>query len=142
MEVGPVRVFRFAALLGLIVLTAAACASTGAEPPLSSSATTTMMYGWERHFTLEWTAEPESSGARRVKGYLYNKNGEMALTVRVLAQALDSSGAVVGQRIEPIPGGIGGFGRAYFIVANLPAANSYRVSVWDYSWFQAPSDRR
>ncbi len=129
---------RFAALFGLIVLTAAACATTGAEPPLSSSATTTMMYGWERHFALEWTAEPERG---RVSGYLHNRNGENALSVRVLAQALDASGAVVGQRIQAIPGGVGGFGRAYFTLANLPAANSYRVSVWDYTWFQAPGDR-
>ncbi len=131
-------VVRFAALFGLIVLTAAACATTGAEPPLSSSATTTMMYGWERHFTLEWTAEPERG---RVSGYLHNRNGENALSVRVLAQALDASGAVVGQRIQAIPGGVGGFGRAYFTLASLPAANSYRVSVWDYTWFQAPGDR-
>jgi len=133
-----VTVVRFAALFGLIVLTAAACATTGAEPPLSSSATTTMMYGWERHFTLEWTAEPERG---RVSGYLHNRNGENALSVRVLAQALDASGAVVGQRIQAIPGGVGGFGRAYFTLASLPAANSYRVSVWDYTWFQAPGDR-
>ena len=131
-------VVRFAALFGLIVFTAATCSTTGAEPPLSSSATTTMMYGWERHFALEWTAEPERG---RVSGYLHNRNGENALSVRVLAQALDASGAVVGQRIQAIPGGVGGFGRAYFTLANLPAANSYRVSVWDYTWFQAPGDR-
>ena len=135
-------VVRFTTFVGLIALTAAACATTGVEPPLSSSATTTLMYGWERHFTLEWTAEPEANGAQRVTGYLHNRNGETALTVRVLAQALDASGAVVGQRVEPIPGGVGGFGRAYFIVPKLPVANSYRVSVWDYNWFQAPSDRR
>jgi hypothetical protein len=133
---------RFTALVGLIALTAAACATTGAEPPLSSSATTTLVYGWERHFTLEWTAEPQRIDTRRVSGYLYNRHGETALTVRVLAQALDASGVVIGQRIEPIPGGVGGFGRAYFTVPNLPEANSYRVTVWDYNWFQAPSDRR
>ena len=133
-------IIRFAALFGLIVVIAGACATNGANPPLSSSATT-LMYGWERHFTLEWTADPEQGGARQVSGYLYNRNGENALTVRVLAQALDASGAVVGQRIEAIPGGVGGFGRAYFIVAHLPTASSYRVSVWDYTWFQSPGDR-
>ena len=46
-----------------------------------------------------------------------------------------------GQRIQAIPGGVGGFGRAYFTVPNLPQANSYRVSVWDYTWFQSPGDR-
>ena len=134
-------VVRFTALVGLIALTAAACATTGAEPPLSSSATTTLVYGWERHFTLEWAAEPQRIDSRRVSGYLYNRSGEGALTVRVLAQALDASGVVVGQRIQSIPGGVGGFGRAYFTIPNLPEANSYRVSVWDYTWFQSPGDR-
>ncbi|PYM93825.1 MAG: hypothetical protein DME04_09765 [Candidatus Rokuibacteriota bacterium] len=134
-------IVRFTALVGLIVLTSAACATTGDEPPLSSSTTTTLVYGWERHFRLEWAAEPERGGARQLSGYLYNTNGETATTVRVLAQALDPAGAVVGQRIQAIPGGVGGFGRVYFTVPSLPEANSYRVSVWDYTWFQAPRDR-
>src|SRR5262249_54416796 len=46
------------------------------------------------------------------------------------AQAVDSTGAVLGQRIAYVPGGVGGFGRAYFIVPGLPIADSYRVSVW------------
>jgi len=54
---------------------------------------------------------------------------------------LGRSVTVVGQRIQAIPGGVGGFGRAYFTVPNLPQANSYRVSVWDYTWFQSPGDR-
>ena len=55
----------------------------------------------------------------------------------MLAQAIDSGGAVVGQRIAYVPGGVGGFGRAHFEVPSLPAAASYRLSVWDYTWFQA-----
>jgi hypothetical protein len=62
--------------------------------------------------------------------------------VRVLAQAVDSTGNVVGQRIGYVPGGVGGFGRAYFVVSNLPVTDNYRVSVWDYTWFQAPKDPR
>jgi len=139
--VAPVAIVRFAALVGLVVLTAVACATTGDQPPLSSAATTTLVYGWERHFTVEWTAEPQRIDTRQVTGYVYNRNGETAMTLRVLAQALDASGTVVGQRIQAIPGGVGGFGRAYFTVPNLPQANSYRVSVWDYTWFQSPGDR-
>src|SRR5215471_10253548 len=55
---------------------------------------------------------------------------------------IDSTGNVVGQRIGYVPGGVGGFGRAYFVVSNLPVADNYRVSVWDYTWFQAPKDLR
>ena len=83
-------VVRFTALFGLIVVTAAACATTGAEPPLSSSATTTMMYGWERHFTLEWTAEPERG---RVSGYLQNRNGEIYMELAVVWNGTGGSAA-------------------------------------------------
>ena len=34
---------------------------------------------------------------------------------------------MVGQRIAFVPGGVSGFGRAYFEVPNLPAADHYRV---------------
>jgi hypothetical protein len=77
-----------------------------------------------------------------VSGYVYNQNGEFATSLRVMAQAVDTNGAVVAQRIAYLPGGVGGFGRVYFQVSDLPVADNYRVSVWDYTWFQAPNDRR
>ena len=91
---------------------------------------------------VEWAAAEQSPNARKVTGYVYNRHGEYASDLRLLAQALDSSGAVVGQRIAWVPGGLGGSGRAYFEVPNLPVANAYRVSVWDYTWIQGPKDRR
>ena len=94
------------------------------------------MSGWEQHFSIEWAADPGRNGAQRVTGYVYNRKGEYALDLRVLAQAVDASGAVVGQRIAFVPGGVGGSGRAYFEVPNLPVASTYRVSVWDYTWAQ------
>jgi hypothetical protein len=100
------------------------------------------MAGWEQHFTMEWTTEPEGTNARRITGYIYNLHGESAVSVRVLAQALDGSGAVIGQRIEWVPQGVGGFGRKYFIVPHLPIANTYRVTIWDYTWLQADGGAR
>ena len=114
----------------------AACGEIGAAPPLSMTATT-LTAGWEHHFAFEWTATEQSQSSRKVSGYVYNRNGEFATSLRVLAQAVDSGGAVVGQRIAYVPGGVGGFGRAYFEVPNLPATAGYRLSVWDYTWFQA-----
>jgi hypothetical protein len=125
--------------LGLLIsaiVTMAGCALNGAEPPLGSP--TTLMYGWEHHFSIDWTAVEQTGDTRRVSGYVINHNGEFATHLRVLAQAVDSAGAVVGQRIAYVPGGVGGFGRAYFIVPGLPVADTYRVSVWDYTWNQAP----
>jgi len=52
----------------------------------------------------------------------------------VLGMAVDSSGKVIGQRIEWVPGGIPGFAQAYFEIGHLPAAPTYRVTVWDYTF--------
>jgi hypothetical protein len=57
--------------------------------------------------------------------------------MRLLAQALDASGAVVGQEIAWLPGGLNSSQRAYFEIGRLPSAAQYRVSVWDYSFYQA-----
>jgi hypothetical protein len=100
------------------------------------------MWGWERHFSLEWTVQPEKGGGRRLSGYVYNHHGEFALSVRLLAQALDPAGAVVGQRIEWVPQGVGGFGRTYFEVPHLPPSDNYRVTVWEYTWLQSDGDKR
>jgi hypothetical protein len=125
----------------LIASIVTACGSTSSYLTPSES-TTTLMAGWEQHFTLEWTPEPEEGNARRITGYLYNRHGEAAVSVRVLAQALNQSGAVVGQRIEWVPEGVTGFGRSYFIVPHLPIADTYRVTVWDYTWQQADGGSR
>ena len=132
---------RAVLLVSVVATMTGACAGTGANPPLIMTATT-LMLGWEQHFTLEWTADEGRNGARRLTGYIYNRHGEYALDLRLLAQALDPSGAVIGQRIAWVPGGVGGSGRAYFEVPNLPAAGSYRVSVWDYTWAQGVGDKR
>jgi hypothetical protein len=126
-------------LIGVIATMSAACAEIDAALPLSVTATT-LTAGWERHFSFEWAAAEQGQGSRKVAGYVYNHHGEYAITLRVLAQAVDAGGAVVDQRIAYVPGGVGGFGRAYFEVPNLPATPSYRLSVWDYTWFQADGD--
>jgi hypothetical protein len=100
------------------------------------------MAGWEHRFSIEWAATEQGPNARTVRGYVSSQYGEFATNLRVLAQAIDSGGDVVDQRIAYVPGGVGGFGRAYFEVPNLPAAPNYRVSVWDYTWFQAPNGKR
>ena len=128
------KAMRLGLLTTVMVTMSAACASYGPSP----STTTTLMSGWEHHFSIDWTAVEQSQSSRKVSGYIYNRNGEYATHLRVLAQAIDPAGAVVGQRIAYVPGGIGGNGRAYFEVPNLPVAQNYRVSIWDYTWFQAP----
>jgi hypothetical protein len=135
------KAIRPALLISLVIMAAVACASSGATPP-PRTGYNTLMFGWEHHFSIDWTAADQSPSTRKVSGYVYNQNGEFATSLRVLAQAVDAKGTVLGQRIAYVPGGVGGFGRAYFIVPDLPVADNYRVSVWDYTWFQTPKDRR
>jgi hypothetical protein len=125
------------ARIGLIAVAVTACGTTSSHR-IPSGSTTTLMAGWEHRFTVDWAVEPEQGEFRRVRGYISSQDGESAEPVRVLAQALDSAGAVVGQRIVWVPGGVNGFQRAYFEVPHLPSAASYRVSVWDYSLLQSP----
>jgi hypothetical protein len=129
------------ALVGPMATMSAACGGIGIgeigiAPPPSMTATT-LTAGWEQNFSFEWTATEQSQSSRKAAGYVYNKNGEYAINLRVLARAVDASGAVVAQRIVSVPGGVGGFGRAYFEVPNLPVTASYQVSIWDFAWFQA-----
>jgi hypothetical protein len=123
--------------VGLIAVAVTACGTTSGYV-IASGSVTTLMAGWERRFTIDWAVEPEQGQLRRVRGYVSSQDGESAEPVRVLAQALDSAGAVVGQRIVWVPGGVNGFQRAYFEVPHLPSAASYRVSVWDYDLQQNP----
>ena len=122
--------------LALIALLATTCATGNGVTPSES---TTLMAGWERHFALEWTVEVERDGTRRLRGYVQNQLGEAVEQVRVLARALDAPAAVVGQRISWVPGTVGGFGRAYFEVPNLPPADRYMLTVWDYTLVQSSS---
>jgi hypothetical protein len=126
------------ARLALITVAMTAC-GTASGYLTPSESTTTLMLGWEHWFTLDWSVEPEPGGANRVRGYVTNEYGSPAESVRLLTQALDPSGAVVGQRIAWVPGGVGGFGRAYFEFPHLPAADHYRVSVWDFSFVESAS---
>jgi hypothetical protein len=129
-----------AALLALTAIATTACGVTSTYLA-SSGSTTTLMQGWDHWFKLDWSVEPEPGASKLIRGYMTNEYGGRAEPVRLLAQALDASGAVVGQQIAWVPGGVGGFGRAYFEIAHLPAARHYRVFVWDYSFPQAASER-
>lgn len=44
-----------------------------------------------------------------------------------------------GRRVFFTLAGVSGFGRAYFEIPHLPAADHYRVSVWDFSFVESAS---
>jgi hypothetical protein len=118
--------------VGLIVAAVSGCATAG-DPFTPSTVFTTLMPGWESKFTLEWSADPEQAGTRRLRGHITNHYGVFAEPVNLLGQALDSAGNVVSQRIARVPGGVPGYSPVYFEIDRLAAAPSYRVTVWSYT---------
>lgn len=122
----------------LIIAAALALAAAGcATPDTTPSATvTTLMPGSERFFRINWDVTPERGDTRRLSGYVENTYGEAAGRVQLLGQALDNSGAVVGQRLQWVHGAIPGFGRVYYEIPGMPTAEHYRVTVWAFERIQ------
>lgn len=116
-----------------LMLVATGCATVDTTP---SATVTTLMPGSERWFRINWDVRPEGGDSRRLSGYVENTYGEAAGRVQLLGQALDSSGAVVGQRLQWVFGAIPGFGRVYYEIPGMPPADHYRVSVWSYDRIQ------
>lgn len=127
-----------AVALAALVTGCAGSVSTGMSP---SASVTTAIQGWEHYFKLDWTAQPKPDG-REIDGYIYNKYGSPAANVQVLAQGLDASGHVVGQKLAWVHGGVPPLSRSYFRVAGLPPANEYRVSVWAFDFVESDSPER
>ena len=126
-------IVRLVLLLATLSFSFTGCTTFGPHP---SAELTTLSPAWPRWFALDWTRQPEPSGTSKVSGYVQNALGEEAIEVQLLTQALDKSGAVVGQRIT-WAGTVPGFSRTYFEVRNLPAAETYQVSVWAFSLHQS-----
>jgi len=122
------------AVVTLLTLTTSACMTAETTP---SATVTTIDPAATRYFKLEWTAEPHGANARRLDGYIVNTYGVTA-QVQLLAQGLDAQGQVVDWKIDypvfPVPG----YGRSYFNIGPLAAADHYQVTVWSAYFFQAP----
>src|ERR687891_1582324 len=123
-------------IAGLAVLGLSLASATPSDAqvrhPVPAGATETMMLGWERHFTLDWSVGPTPLHGHRISGYVINGSGANVNQMRVLAQAIDASGTVVDKRMSWVLGGVNAFGRAYFEIGDLPPSDRYRVTVWDY----------
>ena len=116
----------------LIAVVVSACA-TGGDPLTSRTEYDTLVPGWESKFTLDFKVDHAEDGTSRVYGRIYSHYGQHASPFRVLGMAVDSSGKVIGQRIEWVPGGVPGFTQVYFEIGHLAVAASYKVTVWDYT---------
>jgi hypothetical protein len=113
------------------------CATAAITP---SATVTTLSPDAERLFRISWETTPEHDGTHvRLRGYLDNLYGETAARVQLLAQALDTSGNVVDQKIEWVPGTVSSFGRVYYEILGMQQANQYRVTVWAFDRGRGPS---
>lgn len=109
----------------LVVVLAAVTLAAPLEP---------LVLGWEQFFRLDWSAG-ERGGRPVVYGHVVNEWGMPARAVRLLVDALDPSGRVVGQNVTWVPGVLTPGTTAYFETPAPPAA-SYRVSVFAFDWIQ------
>ena len=122
--------------LGAIALLVSACA-TASDPMTSTTQFDTLVPGWESKYALDWKTESAPDGSTVLYGRVLSQYGLFASPFRVLGMAIDSSGRVVGQRVEWVPGGVPGFNQTYFQINHMVAAASYRVTVWDYTFIEA-----
>jgi hypothetical protein len=121
-------VLRYA-IIAMVVTALSGCATADLRP---SETVTTLTPDAERWFKINWEAVPESGGTVRLQGFIENTYGSAAARVQLLAQALDASGKVIGQKLQWLPGTIPGFGRVSYQIPGLPRADHYRVTVWSY----------
>jgi hypothetical protein len=123
---------RLRLAIAALAVVLAGCATPETTPSLRL---TTLMPDTERNFRLSWEASGE--GPKRVlHGVIQNTYGDGATNVQLLVQALDAKGDLVSQRIEWFSGVVPGFGSVQFVIARVPPAEQYRVTVWAYERLQ------
>ena len=84
---------------------------------------------------VEWTGSEDRGGRPVVSGYVYNQRaGSYAIAVRLLVEALDASGQVVGSTTGSLLGQVPPSDRAYFDIKAPAKAASYRVTIQSFSW--------
>jgi len=77
----------------------------------------------------------ESKGGRvRLTGYVYNTWDKWATDVRLLVEALDPSGQLVGSMPVSVYGKVPPGGRSYWDVPLTVSGSSYRVTVQSADW--------
>jgi hypothetical protein len=84
---------------------------------------------------VEWTGSEDRRGRPVVSGYVYNQRaGSYAGTVRLLVEALDGSGQVIGSTTGYVLGDVPPSNRSYFEIRAPAKAASYRVTIASFAW--------
>ena len=121
-----------ALLLAVTVL--AAVLATGAHA--EAQRLTPHVPSWERYFTVSWETF-ERRGRPHLNGYVVSQYGAPAQRIQLLVESLDSSGQVVAQRLQWMPGEVAPFSRGYFQVPVPEPAPRYQVRVYAFDFIQA-----
>ncbi len=94
--------------------------------------------GWTRVFRVDWEIG-DRSGQPTVQGYLQNASPYTLDRIQLLVDALDNTGAVVGQKAFWLLGSpLAPFSRRYFEAIVPQEAPQYRVQVYSYDSIEAP----
>ena len=123
------RMVPWTVAAGMLVAGLVGCATTETQP---SAAVTSLTPNAQQWFRIDWKAEPDRDGERRLSGYVESAVREPVNRVQLRAQALDASGNVIGQRLQWLPDVIPSLGRVYFEIPKMPPAAEYRVTVWAF----------
>ena len=84
---------------------------------------------------VEATGSEDRRGRPVVSGYVYNQRaGGYAVSVRLLVEALDGSGQVVGSTSGYVLGDVPPSNRSYFELKAPAKAASYRVTIDSFAW--------
>jgi hypothetical protein len=91
---------------------------------------------WEDYFRIDWQAS-EDGRRPSLSGYVWSVNKYGARWMQLLVDRVDSSGALLDQRLVWLPSEVPRGSRVYFEVPVAPAAK-YRVSVFAYEFTPRP----
>ena len=109
-----------AALMGLLVLSAAGGQSEGAESPAG--------------LQVRWDVAPVRSGLQAVCGHVANDRTMSAAHVRLRVEGLDERGGVTGRREAEVLGQVPSGGSALYCITMFAGAATYRVTVIGADW--------
>ncbi len=89
----------------------------------------------ESDLRVEASGSEDRRGRPVVSGYVYNQRaGSYAVSVRLLVEALDGSGQVVGSTVGYVLGEVPPSNRSYFEIKAPAKAASYRVTIASFAW--------
>ena len=89
----------------------------------------------EADLRVEWSASEDRRGRPIVDGYVYNQRaGSYATAVRLLVEALDAAGQVVGSTTGYVLGDVPPSSRSYFEVKAPAKTPTYRVTIQSFAW--------